>query len=87
MELRCVTPRSLLLQLSCKLEREFRCVELADLMTPSVVNLAIKYASRSRRLNLAQRLSEVAVEKASELAAAQEDEEGEEDFRRHSSAG
>lgn len=64
-------------------------MELADLMTPSVVNLAIKYASRSRRLNLAQRLSEVAVEKASELAAAQEDEEEEEeeDFRRRSNAG
>lgn len=78
------------MQLSCKLEREFRCVELADLMTHNVVNLAIKYASRSRRLNLAQRLSEMAVEKASELAAAQEDEEEEEeeeDFRKHSNAG
>ncbi|XP_048164253.1 WD repeat and HMG-box DNA-binding protein 1 [Corvus hawaiiensis] len=79
-----------LFALSCKLEREFRCVELADLMTHNVVNLAIKYASRSRRLNLAQRLSEMAVEKASELAAAQEDEEEEEeeeDFRKHSNAG
>ncbi|XP_068874707.1 WD repeat and HMG-box DNA-binding protein 1 [Aphelocoma coerulescens] len=80
-----------LFALSCKLEREFRCVELADLMTHNVVNLAIKYASRSRRLNLAQRLSEMAVEKASELAAAQEEEEEEEeeeeDFRKHSNAG
>ncbi|NXJ98950.1 WDHD1 protein, partial [Corythaixoides concolor] len=76
-----------LFALSCKLEREFRCVELADLMTQNVVNLAIKYASRSRRLNLAQRLSEMAVEKASELATAQEDEEEEEDFRKHLSAG
>ncbi|KFV74787.1 WD repeat and HMG-box DNA-binding protein 1 [Dryobates pubescens] len=75
-----------LFALSCKLEREFRCMELADLMTQSVVNLAIKYASRSRRLNLAQRLSEMAVEKASELAAAEEDEEEEEDFRKHSRA-
>uniref|UniRef100_A0A8C5TA85 WD repeat and HMG-box DNA-binding protein 1 n=1 Tax=Malurus cyaneus samueli TaxID=2593467 RepID=A0A8C5TA85_9PASS len=74
-----------LFALSCKLEREFRCVELADLMTQNVVNLAIKYASRSRRLNLAQRLSEMAVEKASELAAAQGDEEEEEDFRSRSS--
>lgn len=86
-----MTPQaSLLLQLSCKLEREFRCVELADLMTPSVVNLAIKYSSRSRRLNLAQRLSDVAVEKASELAAAaaaqEDEEEEEEDFRLHSKA-
>ncbi|XP_054018175.1 WD repeat and HMG-box DNA-binding protein 1 [Dryobates pubescens] len=75
-----------LFALSCKLEREFRCMELADLMTQSVVNLAIKYASRSRRLNLAQRLSEMAVEKASELEAAEEDEEEEEDFRKHSRA-
>ncbi|KFQ02998.1 WD repeat and HMG-box DNA-binding protein 1, partial [Leptosomus discolor] len=76
-----------LFALSCKLEREFRCVELADLMTQNVVNLAIKYASRSRRLNLAQRLGEMAVEKASELATAAEDEEEEEDFRKHLSAG
>ncbi|NWX13891.1 WDHD1 protein, partial [Aegotheles bennettii] len=76
-----------LFALSCKLEREFRCVELADLMTQNAVNLAIKYASRSRRLNLAQRLSEMAVEKASELATAQEDEEEEEDFRKHLNAG
>ncbi|NXW43296.1 WDHD1 protein, partial [Nyctiprogne leucopyga] len=76
-----------LFALSCKLEREFRCVELADLMTQNVVNLAIKYASRSRKLNLAQRLSEMAVEKASELAAAPEDEEEEEDFRKHLRAG
>ncbi|NWU96730.1 WDHD1 protein, partial [Upupa epops] len=76
-----------LFALSCKLEREFRCVELADLMTQNVVNLAIKYASRSLKLNLAQRLSEIAVEKASELAAATEDEEEEEDFRKHLNAG
>ncbi|XP_009994758.1 PREDICTED: WD repeat and HMG-box DNA-binding protein 1 [Chaetura pelagica] len=76
-----------LFALSCKLEREFRCMELADLMTQNVVNLAIKYASRSRRLNLAQRLSEMAVEKASELATAPGDEEEEEDFRKHLNAG
>ncbi|NWR56569.1 WDHD1 protein, partial [Bucorvus abyssinicus] len=75
-----------LFALSCKLEREFRCVELADLMTQNVVNLAIKYASRSRRLNLAQRLSEMAVEKANELTTASEDEEEEEDFRKHLNA-
>ncbi|KAM4744117.1 WD repeat and HMG-box DNA-binding protein 1 [Anableps anableps] len=57
--------------LSCKLEREFRCVELAELMTQNVVTLAIRYASRSRRMNLAQRLSEVALEKSNQL---QEDE-------------
>ncbi|NXL94080.1 WDHD1 protein, partial [Alectura lathami] len=76
-----------LFALSCKLEREFRCVELADLMTQNVVNLAIKYASRSRRLNLAQRLSDMAVEKARELVTALEDEEEEEDFRNHLNAG
>ncbi|NXG16290.1 WDHD1 protein, partial [Grallaria varia] len=79
-----------LFALSCKLEREFRCVELADLMAQNVVALAIKYASRSRRINLAQRLSELAVEKASELAAAQqeeEEEEEEEEFPKRLGAG
>uniref|UniRef100_A0A8C7EKM2 WD repeat and HMG-box DNA-binding protein 1 n=1 Tax=Neovison vison TaxID=452646 RepID=A0A8C7EKM2_NEOVI len=73
--------------LSCKLDREFRCMELADLMTQNAVNLAIKYASRSRRLILAQRLSELAVEKAAELAATQVEEEEEEDFRKELNAG
>ncbi|XP_066464100.1 WD repeat and HMG-box DNA-binding protein 1 isoform X2 [Eleutherodactylus coqui] len=76
--------------LSCKLEREFRCMELAELMTQNVMNLAIKYASRSKRLILAQRLSEMALEKAAELASAeqQEDEgEEEEDFRSRLNAG
>ncbi|XP_004681910.1 PREDICTED: WD repeat and HMG-box DNA-binding protein 1 [Condylura cristata] len=77
-----------LLALSCKLEREFRCIEIADLMTPNAVNLAVKYASRSRRLILAQKLSELAVEKAAELAATQaEEEEEEEDFRKKLNAG
>ncbi|XP_074854742.1 WD repeat and HMG-box DNA-binding protein 1 [Carettochelys insculpta] len=76
-----------LFALSCKLEREFRCMELADFMTQNAVNLAIKYASRSRRLALAQRLSEMAVEKATELAAPEEQEEEEEDFRNHLNAG
>nr|XP_057932990.1 WD repeat and HMG-box DNA-binding protein 1 isoform X1 [Doryrhamphus excisus] len=57
--------------LSCKLEREFRCVELAELMTQNVVTLAIRYASRSKRMALAQRLSEIALEKAGQI---QEDE-------------
>lgn len=58
-------------------------------MTQNAVNLAIKYASRSRRLILAQRLSEVAIEKAAELAATQveEEEEEEEDFRKKLNAG
>uniref|UniRef100_A0A672H0A8 WD repeat and HMG-box DNA-binding protein 1 n=1 Tax=Salarias fasciatus TaxID=181472 RepID=A0A672H0A8_SALFA len=67
--------------LSCKLEREFRCVELAELMTHNVVTLAIRYASRSRRLALAQRLSELALEKASQIQ--EEEEEEEEEEQRH----
>ncbi|KAM6459426.1 WD repeat and HMG-box DNA-binding protein 1 isoform 1-T2 [Liasis olivaceus] len=80
--------------LSCTLEREFRCMELAELMTQSAASLAIKYASRSRRLILAQRLSELAAEKVSELASAEEYVEQEEeeakqqqDFRSHLNAG
>lgn len=56
-------------------------------MTQNAVNLAIKYASRSRRLILAQRLSELAAEKAAELAATQAEEEEEEDFRKKLNAG
>uniref|UniRef100_A0A671QMX9 WD repeat and HMG-box DNA-binding protein 1 n=1 Tax=Sinocyclocheilus anshuiensis TaxID=1608454 RepID=A0A671QMX9_9TELE len=61
--------------LSCKLEREFRCVELAEMMTHSVVTLAIRYASRSRRMALAQRLSELALEKASQFQEEEQEEE------------
>ncbi|MFT7801778.1 WD repeat and HMG-box DNA-binding protein 1 [Arapaima gigas] len=61
--------------LSCKLEREFRCVELAELMTHSVVTLAIRYATRSHRMALAQRLGELALEKA----AAQHEDDHEDD--------
>uniref|UniRef100_A0A8C5RR37 WD repeat and HMG-box DNA-binding protein 1 n=1 Tax=Laticauda laticaudata TaxID=8630 RepID=A0A8C5RR37_LATLA len=76
--------------LSCTLEREFRCMELVEFMTQNATSLAIKYASRSRRLILAQKLSELAAEKISELASAEayaEQEEEEEkqqpDFRNH----
>lgn len=51
------------------------------MMTQSVVSLAIRYASRSRRMLLAQRLSELALEKASQL---QEEEEPEEEAAYHS---
>uniref|UniRef100_A0A9J7WVS1 WD repeat and HMG-box DNA-binding protein 1 n=1 Tax=Cyprinus carpio carpio TaxID=630221 RepID=A0A9J7WVS1_CYPCA len=70
--------------LSCKLEREFRCVELAEIMTHSVVTLAIRYASRSRRMALAQRLSELALEKASQIQE-EEQEEEEPAYQSHSS--
>ncbi|XP_015206147.2 WD repeat and HMG-box DNA-binding protein 1 [Lepisosteus oculatus] len=74
--------------LSCKLEREFRCMELAEMMTQNVVTLAIRYASRSRRMALAQRLNDLALEKATEVAiATQEVEEQEEDFDTKVNAG
>ncbi|KAG7267418.1 hypothetical protein CRUP_012519 [Coryphaenoides rupestris] len=66
-------------ELSCKLEREFRCMELAELMTHNVVTLAIRYASRSRRMALAQRLSELAMEKAHQLQQEEEQEQEEVD--------
>nr|XP_029543321.1 WD repeat and HMG-box DNA-binding protein 1 isoform X2 [Oncorhynchus nerka] len=65
--------------LSCKLEREFRSVELAELMTQNVVTLAIRYASRSRRMALAQRLSDLALEKANQLQGEEPQEEEEEE--------
>uniref|UniRef100_A0A3B4UZY0 WD repeat and HMG-box DNA-binding protein 1 n=1 Tax=Seriola dumerili TaxID=41447 RepID=A0A3B4UZY0_SERDU len=64
--------------LSCKLEREFRSVELAELMTQNVVTLAIRYASRSRRMALAQRLSEIALEKANQIQEEEPEEREEE---------
>ncbi|XP_042346867.1 WD repeat and HMG-box DNA-binding protein 1 isoform X2 [Plectropomus leopardus] len=64
--------------LSCKLEREFRCVELAEFMTQNVVTLAIRYASRSRRMALAQRLSEIALEKANQIQEEEPEEQEEE---------
>lgn len=68
------------LQLSCKLEREFRCVELAELMTQNVVTLAIRYASRSRRMALAQRLSEIALEKANQIQEEEPEEQEEQEY-------
>ncbi|KAJ7345371.1 hypothetical protein JRQ81_001321 [Phrynocephalus forsythii] len=67
--------------LSCTLEREFRCMELAELMTPNATGLAIKYASRSRRLVLAQRLSELAAEQAAATVTAGPPDQEEEDVR------
>ncbi|XP_026855638.2 WD repeat and HMG-box DNA-binding protein 1 [Electrophorus electricus] len=65
--------------LSCKLEREFHCMELAEMMTQSVVTLAIRYASRSRHMLLAQKLNELALEKASHLQEEEENEEEQEE--------
>ena len=53
-------------------------MELAELMTQNVVTLAIRYASRSRRLALAQRLSEIALEKANQMQEEEPEEQEEE---------
>lgn len=62
-------------QLSCKLEREFRCVELGELMTHNVLSLAIRYASRSRRMALAERLGGLALEKANQIQEVESEED------------
>lgn len=49
-------------------------MELAELMTHNVVSLAIRYASRSRRMALAERLSELALEKANQIQEVEEEE-------------
>ncbi|KAK7879828.1 hypothetical protein WMY93_033505 [Mugilogobius chulae] len=75
--------------LSCRLHREFRCVELAQMMDQNLVTLAIKYASRSGKMGLAQRLSEIALEKDRDRDQDQDQDQGEEpeeEPRRHSEA-
>lgn len=59
-------------------------MELAELMTHSVLSLAIRYASRSRRMALAERLSELALEKANQIQEV-EPEEDEPEFSRQTS--
>lgn len=61
-------------------------MELAELMTHNAVTLAIRYASRSRRMGLAQRLSEVALEKANRLQQQEEEEEESEEEPEHPAA-
>nr|XP_054758246.1 WD repeat and HMG-box DNA-binding protein 1-like [Lytechinus pictus] len=69
-----------LFALACRSEREFRAYEVCGLMTShQSVSLAIKYASRSRRMALAQKLSEM----ASRLMDEEEEEEEEEEFIQH----
>lgn len=60
------------------MEREFRSVELAELMTHNVITLALRYASRSRRMAVAQRLSEMALEKANQVQEEEPEEQEEE---------
>lgn len=48
------------------------------MMTQNVVTLAIRYASRSRRMALAQRLSEIALEKSNQMKEEEQEEQEEE---------
>ena len=56
--------------------REVRAVEICEMMPGEhTVQLAIKYATRLRMIQLAQRLSEVARQHAEEQAPEEEEEE------------
>ncbi|KAK3588743.1 hypothetical protein CHS0354_024221 [Potamilus streckersoni] len=56
-----------LFALSARSDREFRALEVCDMMSDQhTLQLAIKYASRLRHMQLAQRISELAVRKAEE---------------------
>eukprot|EP00112_Aurelia_sp_Birch-Aquarium-sp1_P022414 Seg631.2 transcript_id=Seg631.2/GoldUCD/mRNA.D3Y31 product="WD repeat and HMG-box DNA-binding protein 1" protein_id=Seg631.2/GoldUCD/D3Y31 len=69
-----------LFALSCKSDRIFRAVEICELMpNAETVNLAIQYATRMRRMNLAQRLDELARRKSEEEEEAVEDENSDDD--------
>lgn len=50
-------------------------MELAELMSHNVLALAIRYASRSRRMALAERLSELALEKANQIQEVESEED------------
>lgn len=52
------------------------------MMNHNVVTLAIRYASRSRRMPLAERLSELAMEKAGQVQEEQQEEEEELEYSR-----
>ncbi|XP_078001089.1 WD repeat and HMG-box DNA-binding protein 1-like [Glandiceps talaboti] len=70
-----------LFALSCKTERDFRGGEIAEMMNSEHnISLAIKYASRMKKLSLAQYLSQLAQQRAEEEATnvmATEEEEDE----------
>jgi hypothetical protein len=64
-------------------EREFRAMEVCDLMPDDqTLQLSIKYATRQRHLHLAQRISQLAQQRAQEEGKEEEEEE-EEDFRHY----
>ncbi|XP_019626005.1 PREDICTED: WD repeat and HMG-box DNA-binding protein 1-like isoform X2 [Branchiostoma belcheri] len=73
-----------LFALACKADRECRAAELCELMDVNRLNFAIKYASRVKRIALAEFLNDLARRKAEEEAEEQQEEEEEEeeqDFR------
>ncbi|XP_070571111.1 WD repeat and HMG-box DNA-binding protein 1-like isoform X2 [Ptychodera flava] len=60
-----------LFAISCKTDRDFRGGEVAEMMSSEhSISLAIKYASRMKKLSLAQYLSQLAKQKAEEESAA-----------------
>ncbi|KAK7103194.1 WD repeat and HMG-box DNA-binding protein 1-like [Littorina saxatilis] len=70
-----------LFALSVRSEREFRAMEVCELMPDEqTLQLSIKYATRQRHLHLAQRISQLAQQRAQEEQQEEEEEE-EEDFR------
>ncbi|XP_006818558.1 WD repeat and HMG-box DNA-binding protein 1-like [Saccoglossus kowalevskii] len=64
-----------LFALACKTDRDFRGAEIAELMSDEfTISLAIKYASRLKKMSLAQYLSQLAQQKS------EEDREPEDEF-------
>lgn len=57
-----------LFALACKTDHDSRAIEICNLMNDSTLQLAIKYASKLRRMQLATRISDLAFKR-------QEDEE------------
>ncbi|XP_071962820.1 WD repeat and HMG-box DNA-binding protein 1-like [Antedon mediterranea] len=65
-----------LFALACKSDREYRAVEICEQMeSEHELSLAIKYASRLRRITLAQKLSELAKRRMEEKMEEEEEEE------------
>ncbi|XP_052767188.1 WD repeat and HMG-box DNA-binding protein 1-like [Mya arenaria] len=70
-----------LFALSARSEREFRALEVCEMMRdPHTVQLAIKYASRMRYMQLANRISEMASRQAEEEQANVDNQMYEDDY-------
>lgn len=54
-------------------------------MSHGVVSLAIRYASHSRRMALAERLSKLALEKANQIQDVEQEEEEEPEYAKQTS--